>query len=97
MSAPEFALFWVLRGQGLPQAQELAVDAGSVLEAHAGWPYNDDLERNARLGLYKILKDLPAEKRMSDERASYGVGRGRAAAMKETVDSLLRMHRMVAQ
>ena len=97
LSAPEFALFWVLRGQGAPEAEQLAVEAGAVLAAHAGWPYNDDLERKARLELYKIVKGAPLDGALRDRPATYDVGRGRAAAMKETVDSLLRMHRMVAE
>jgi type I restriction enzyme R subunit len=97
LAVPEFALFWVLRGQGLPAPDKLAVEAGSVLASHAGWPYNDDLERNARRELYKILKEVPSGRMVKDAPGAYDAGRGRAAAMKETVDSLLRMHRMVAQ
>lgn len=93
----EFALFWVLRGQGVPSAEELAAEANGVLAAHAGWPYNDDLQRDARLQLYKVLKTKPLDKATKERPASYEVGPGRAGLLKETVDNLLRMHRMVVE
>lgn len=97
LSESEFALFWVLRGQGVPDAQDAAVEANDVLASRAGWPYNDDLQRDARLQLYKVLKARPLDKRTKEGPASYEVGAGGAAVLKETVDSLLRMHRMVGQ
>jgi type I restriction enzyme R subunit len=97
LSESQFALFWVLRGQGVPQAEEVAIEANAVLAAHSGWPYNDDVQRDARLQLYKVLKAKPLDKATKERPPSYEVGPGRAALLKETVDNLLRMHRMVVE
>jgi type I restriction enzyme R subunit len=97
LPAGAFALFWVLRGEGVPRAEEVAVEVNQMLGAHQGWPYNDDLERRARTELYKRLMSALARGPVAEQRASYDAGRGRAALLKQIVDSLLRMHRMVVQ
>ncbi len=76
-----FALFWVLRGEGYQDAEALAEQVYGVLAAHETWPYSLAVERQVRLELYKLLS------------GSHGKG---VDALKETVDNLLKMHRMVA-
>ena len=73
-----FALYWVLKGSGVPDAETKAAEVNRVLSGFPDWPYNDNTERKVRMSLYKALMNA--------------VGRD-AARLKETVDHLLRMHR----
>jgi hypothetical protein len=65
------------------------------LAEHPGWPYNRGLERNVRLELYKELKLSPPGV-IRDERSEMQAEARRASALRETVDHLLKMHRVVA-
>jgi type I restriction enzyme R subunit len=75
-----FALFWVLRAQGVNNAEALTEQIHSLLSDNAAWPYNPEIERRVRLQLYKLLA---------------GPQGGDAEALKETVDNLLKMHRIL--
>jgi hypothetical protein len=84
MNAGTYALFWVLKGQGVPaaEAKTLADGIEQVLDAHPGWAYNDGQERAARMKLYKLLMGhIEAE--------------DRAAALKATVDAMLDVRRVM--
>jgi type I restriction enzyme R subunit len=81
LPGPAFALYWVLRGSGVPVPRARAREVERVLDAHSDWPYNEQVRRQARTRLYKLLMD--------------DLGRD-AARLKEVVDHLLRMHRTVS-
>jgi type I restriction enzyme R subunit len=93
LTSGEFALYWVLKGQGVASPETAAQTVHRILAEHPGWPYNAGLERKVRLELYKVLK-LP--QRVLREQSEMQAEARRASALKETVDNLLRMQRMVA-
>jgi len=95
LSRGEFALYWVLKGQGVLNPKEAAREAYRILAAHPGWPYNAALERQVRLELYKVLK-LTRPKSMAEEPGEMQAEARRASALRETVDNLLRMQKVVA-
>jgi type I restriction enzyme R subunit len=95
LTSEEFALFWVLKGQGVVSPETAARAAHRILAEHPGWPYNRGLERNVRLELYKELKLSPPGV-IRDERSEMQAEARRASALRETVDHLLKMHRVVA-
>jgi len=84
MDAAKYALYWVLRGQGLPDAdaEARAGDVEQVLLEHPGWAYNPEQERAAHLRLYAVL-------------APHIQAENKAKALKEIVTAMLRMRRMV--
>jgi len=97
LGSGEFALYWVLRGQGVVSPETTARAVHRILAEHPGWPYNPGLERRVRLELYKILRPQPQPERVTrDEPAEMQVEARRVSALKETVDHLLRMSRVVA-
>jgi type I restriction enzyme R subunit len=91
LSRGEFALYWVLKGQGVVGPETAAQDAHRILAEHPGWPYNAGLERKVRTELYKVLR-LPLQRgTVREKQEAWGV-----SALRETVDNLLRMYRLVA-
>jgi len=95
LSSGEFALYWVLKGQGVASPEAAARAVHRILAEHPGWPYNADLERKVRLESYKVLK-LPPQKAIREAPSEMQAEIRRASDLKETVDNLLRMQRMVA-
>jgi type I restriction enzyme R subunit len=84
MDPGAYALYWVLRGQGVAAPEDVAGEVEEILSDHRGWAYNENQERAVRLQIYKLLHvRLP----QGDN----------AAVLKETVDAMLRMRRMVGQ
>jgi type I restriction enzyme, R subunit len=82
MDPGEYALYWVLKGQGAADPEALAGEVEEVLSAHRGWPTNDGQERTVRLQIYKLLHGrLPNGERPE--------------VLKTSVDAMLRMRRMV--
>jgi len=78
MGSVEFALYWVLKGQGFEGPEALAGQVRAALAEHPGWAYNAKQERPLRMELYGIL--------------SPHIGKAKkAATLKTTVDALLRM------
>jgi type I restriction enzyme R subunit len=94
LSRGEFALYWVLRGQGATSPESAAQDAYRILAEHSGWPYNPRLESKARAELYKLLK-LPLQRAISEAPTEMQADARRVRALRETVDNLLRMYRVV--
>jgi len=94
LTSGEFALYWVLKGQGVTSPEAAARTAHQVLAEHPGWPYNAGLERKVRAELYKLL--MPSQKAVSEKRGEMRAETRRPSTLRETVDNLLRMQRMVA-
>jgi len=91
----EFALYWVLKGQGVVSPDTAAQAAHRILAEHPGWPYNAGLERKVRAEMYKLLR-LPLQRAISERVTEMQADARRAKALRETVDNLLRMYRVVA-
>jgi len=91
LTSGEFALYWVLKGQGVTNPKAAAQTAYRVLAEHPGWPYNRSLERKVRVELYKCLTQTLPKGAIADERVPY-----ETSTLKATVENLLRMQRMVA-
>jgi len=94
LTSGEFALYWVLKGQGVRDPKCAAQTAHRILAEHPGWPYNARLESKVRLELYKVLR-LPPQRAIREEQSEMLAEAQRASALKETVDNLLRMYRVV--
>jgi len=95
LTPEEFALYWVLKGQGVASPESAARDVYRILAEHTGWPYNRSLERKVRLELYKVLKLAP-QTAIHEALGEMQAEVRRASALKETVDNLLKMYRVVA-
>jgi type I restriction enzyme R subunit len=78
----EFALYWVLKGQGFEAPEETARAAQEAMARFPAWPYDSGQERLVRLKLYALL----ASKVAADSKAD---------VLKSTVDALLRMSKAV--
>ncbi len=94
LTSGEFALYWVLKGQGVVSPETTAQAAHRILAEHPGWPYNAGLERKVRAELYKLL--LPSYKIAREKRNEKRAETQRPSTLRETVDNVLRMQRMVA-
>lgn len=80
----EFALYWVLKGQGFDSPEEIARQAREEMAHFPAWAYDSKQESRVRLKLYKLLTpDVTAE--------------DRASVLKDTVDALLRTSRVVQE
>jgi type I restriction enzyme R subunit len=95
LSSGEFALYWVLKGQGVVSPEIAAQTTYRILTEHPGWPYNAGLERKVRTEMYKLLR-LPLQRAISEGATEMQADTRRAKALRETVDNLLRMYRVVA-
>jgi type I restriction enzyme R subunit len=97
LTSGEFALYWVLKGQGVVEPETTAQAAYRILAEHPGWPYNAGLERQVRLALYKVLRLRSRRTAVREEPGEVRAAAWRAGALKETVDAVLRMHRVVVE
>jgi type I restriction enzyme R subunit len=89
LAGGEFAVFWVLKGQGVLGPDKAAQAVQKVLDAHPTWPYNARLEAVVRRELYKVI-ELPAK--AAADRAEDGPPVG---GLVEVVNNVLRMHKML--
>ena len=89
LAGGEFAVFWVLKGQGVLGPDKAAQVVQKVLDAHPTWPYNARLEAVVRRELYKVI-ELPAK--AAADRAKDGPPVG---GLVEVVNNVLRMHKML--
>jgi type I restriction enzyme R subunit len=94
LGSGEFALYWVLKGQGVVEPEATAQAAHHILTEHPGWPYNSGLERQVRLELYKIVKLRP-QAAATREGPREVAATWQAGILKETVDAVLRMYKVV--
>jgi type I restriction enzyme R subunit len=95
LTREEFALYWVLKGQGVISPDTAAQAAHRILAEHPGWPYNTGLERKVRAEMYKLLR-LPLQRAISERATGMQAEARRVKALRETVDNLLRMYRVVS-
>ena len=56
MDGDAFALFWVIKGQQLQNAEAVTNQVYALLMAYPGWGFNARLEQVVRQELYKILR-----------------------------------------
>ena len=84
MDPNEFALYWVLKGQGFAAPEQIARDAQAVMDQFPAWPYDSRQESRVRLKLYGLLNPY-----VTDE--------DKAGVLKATVDALLRMSKVVQE
>jgi hypothetical protein len=80
----EFALYWVLKGQGFDAPEAIASEAREEMAHFPAWAYDSKQESRVRLKLYKLL-------------APHVTAEDRAGVLKGTVDALLRMSRVVQE
>jgi len=89
----EFAVFCVLRGYKVLEPHKTAQAVQKILDARPNWPYNAKLESTVRLELYKLI-NLPASAKRGAA-ADRGEEDVSVAQRVETVNDVLRMHRML--
>jgi hypothetical protein len=80
----EFALYWVLKGQGFEAPEQIACDAQAVMDRFPAWPYDSKQEGSVRRKLYGLL-------------TPHVTAENRASVLKATVDALLRMSKAVTK
>jgi hypothetical protein len=95
-----FALSFVLKDYAVPEAEAKAIQVQETIDRYPGWPYNQKLEREVRLALYRLLMQpaTAGPPQVAEERAEYkvaGQGGSDINRLKELVDNLLRMSDMV--
>ncbi len=61
MSPEAFAVFWVLKREGVDQSEETALRIAIELESHPHWQTSDEHEREVRKAAYKALLDAGVE------------------------------------
>ncbi|MHB1006081.1 MAG: type I restriction endonuclease subunit R [Chloroflexota bacterium] len=62
LSPEAFAVFWMLKRDGVPKAEEVGRELGSAFEHHPHWQTSADQEREVRIATYKALIDAGVEK-----------------------------------
>ena len=55
LSREAFAVFWFLRGKGVPQPETVATETARAFEEHPYWRSDPKGESDVRLALYKSL------------------------------------------
>jgi type I restriction enzyme, R subunit len=93
-----FAISWVLKGYSVAEPETKALEVQDALDNYPGWPYNQQLEGEVRMSLYRILISQPAPvPRIAEKPGTYSVtGQGGGIAdLKALVDNILRMSNMV--
>ncbi|RMF27716.1 MAG: DUF3387 domain-containing protein [Chloroflexi bacterium] len=96
LSSAEFAIYWVLKAQSIPDPEAVARDLHETLIEHPGWPHNPRLEQEVRTALYKRLIP-PPQKAVSEAAGPMQAEIRRVRLLKETVDAVLRVARAVAE
>ncbi len=98
LSPKEFALYQVLKGQGVSNPEEIARSAQQIMAAYPSWLYNAALERKVRRKLYKMLSQTSKSwwGGVAERSSTYG-GNQLVTSFKEMVDAILRMAKMVAE
>ncbi|TET94710.1 MAG: type I restriction endonuclease subunit R [Dehalococcoidia bacterium] len=100
LQSGEFALYWVLKGQGIAAPKKTARQVHAVLDSHPGWAYNPKVKSTVRLQLYKVLSPQVGQRVrrsvIGEEPGPMSAQAKHAAALKVTVDALLRMNKVVS-
>jgi hypothetical protein len=70
--------------------------AQEIIDKYPGWPYNERMQSEVRMSLYRLLMQPPSQ--VAEERADYkaaGQGVSDVNRLKQIVDDLLRMSDLV--
>ena len=90
----------MLKGQGIAAPKKTARQVHAVLDSHPGWAYNPKVKSTVRLQLYKVLSPQVGQRVrrsvIGEEPGPMSAQARRAAALKVTVDALLRMNKVVS-
>jgi len=97
LSNEEFALCWVLKGQGVADPEETARTVHRILAEHPGWAYNPRVKGEVRLELYKVLMPRLQGTAIRERPSEVTAVVRHSGTLKETVDAILRMARVVAE
>ena len=92
LSDTEFAIYWVLKAQGVPMPRSTARKMHEVLDSYRGWPYNSRLEQEVRASLYSLLPREVDSSMIREEHPAYAKSR---ATDTETVNAVLRMAKAI--
>ncbi len=90
----------MLKGYNVPDPEPKAVEVQETIDKYPGWPYNQKLEREVRLALYRILKGQVGigPSKVAEERGEYKVSDQSGSditRLKELVDNMLKMSQTV--
>jgi type I restriction enzyme R subunit len=91
-----FAFSLVLKSHGLGDVESMALAAQEIIDKYPGWPYNERMQSEVRMSLYRLLMQPPSQ--VAEERADYkaaGQGVSDVNRLKQIVDDLLRMSDLV--
>lgn len=88
LSKEAFSIFWILRSYGVDNPDVMAKRICSGIEKHREWLYNEKIERELRMRLYRILQHQKA--RGIEEDTPYITRK-----LSEMVDNILKMHRIL--
>ncbi|MBK8903117.1 MAG: HsdR family type I site-specific deoxyribonuclease [Anaerolineaceae bacterium] len=61
-----YALYFVLKSQGVEKPEETAVAVTTLLKQHSGWTHNERLEQNVHQKIYPILRPVMPSSAVSD-------------------------------
>ncbi|HEY76397.1 MAG TPA: HsdR family type I site-specific deoxyribonuclease [Thermoflexia bacterium] len=92
----EFAIYWVLKAQGIPGPEAAAREIHRILAQHPGWPYNRRLERAVRAALYRTLSPPPQRAVRDGAKPGY-IRTPKVEQLKKTVDAILRVARIAME
>jgi hypothetical protein len=91
-----FAFSLVLKSHGLSEVESRALAAQEIIDKYPGWSYNERMQSEVRMSLYRLLMQPPSQ--VAEERADYkaaGQGISDVNRLKQIVDDLLRMSDLV--
>jgi type I restriction enzyme R subunit len=88
LSKEEFSIFWILRSYRVDNPDVIAKRIYNGIEKHREWLYNEKIERELRMSLYRILQ--PQKARAIEEDTPYITRK-----LSEMVDNILKMHRIL--
>ncbi len=90
LSKEEFSIFWILRSYGVDNPEVMAKRIYSGIEKHPEWLYNEKIERNLRMSLYRLLQ--PQKAGAIEEDTPYITRK-----LSEMVNNILKMHRILVE
>lgn len=88
LSKEEFSIFWILRSYGVDNPDVMAQRIYSGIKKYQEWLYNEKIERELRMSLYRLLQHQKAG--AIEEDTPYVTRK-----LSEMVDNILKMHRIL--